>query len=108
MSGLHIGFSGIDEAGKSTQVALLAKWLREEGENAIRYEETRNFVQETTDLMGRRHGLSSGREYIGEGLYMVSMVFGAILIAIFFSALAAQRPARGASKIPPVDALRYE
>ena len=75
MLGLHIGFSGIDGAGKSTQTALLVKWLREGGENAIRYEETRNFVQEVTDLIGMRHRLNSGREYLGEGLYMVSMSF---------------------------------
>jgi len=73
--GVHIGFTGIDGAGKSTQAALLCKWLRDRGENAIRYEEGRNFVQEITDLLARKHGLVSGREYLGEDLYMIAMSF---------------------------------
>jgi len=36
------------------------------------------------------------------------LFFGAILIAVFFSIIAAQRPAKQAAKMPPVEALRYE
>ena len=39
--GLHIGFTGVDGAGKTTQMGLLYGWLRNRGINTIKYEETR-------------------------------------------------------------------
>lgn len=73
--GLHIGFTGIDGAGKSTQAALLCRWFKENGTNAIVYEEKRNFVSEITDSIARTHGIDSGRRYLGEDLYLVGISF---------------------------------
>jgi thymidylate kinase len=73
--GMHIGFAGIDGAGKSTQASLLCKWLKDKKINAIWYEEKRNFVSEITDTIARKHGIDSGRKYLGEGLYLVSISF---------------------------------
>lgn len=73
--GLHIGFTGIDGAGKSTQASLLCRWFKENGMNVIFYEERRNFISEITDSMALEYKVSSGRKYLGENLYMVSISF---------------------------------
>ncbi|MBU3954944.1 thymidylate kinase [bacterium] len=74
-TGIHIGFSGIDGSGKSTQAMLLCKWLKDLGVNAIFYEEKRNFVSEISDTIARKNGFPSGRTYLGEPLYMMCISF---------------------------------
>ncbi len=73
--GVHIGFCGIDGAGKSTQAILLCRWLKNIGLNAIVYEERRNFVSEITDSIAKEKGIASGRAYFGEQLYMTCISF---------------------------------
>jgi len=73
--GFYIGFTGIDGAGKSTQAALLNKWLKTRGLHTLIYEERRNFVAEIADLIAKRHGIDFGRKYFGEGLYLISISF---------------------------------
>lgn len=73
--GFHIGFCGVDGSGKSTQAVLLCRWLKDQGLNAIVYEERRNFVSEITDTIARGKGFVSGRAYLGKQLYMVCISF---------------------------------
>jgi dTMP kinase len=73
--GLHIGFTGIDGTGKSIQAALLSGWLSEQGIHCILREGKRDFVPEMSTALARKHGINSGREYLGEDLYMVAFSF---------------------------------
>jgi len=73
--GLHIGFTGIDGTGKSTQAALLCGWLSEQGIHCILREGKRDFVSEMSSTLAREKGINSGREYLGEDLYMVAFSF---------------------------------
>jgi len=60
--GLHIGFSGIDGAGKSTQMCLLETWLKKDAHrNVMRFELTTNFTREVTNALARKMGVYSGR-----------------------------------------------
>lgn len=73
--GLHIGFTGIDGAGKSTQAALLCGWLSKNKIPNILREEKRDFVSEISSAIARTHGIKSGREYFGEEYYMIALSF---------------------------------
>jgi len=73
--GLHIGFTGVDGAGKSTQAALLCGWLSKNGIPNILREEKRDFVSEISSSIARTHGIESGREYLGEEYYMIALSF---------------------------------
>jgi dTMP kinase len=73
--GLHIGFTGIDGAGKSTQAMLLCGWLSKNGIPNILREEKRDFVSEISSAIARIHGMKNGREYLGEEYYMVALSF---------------------------------
>lgn len=74
--GVHIGFSGIDGAGKTTQMNLLCGWLRKEKGLAVaRYEETRYFVSEMSYIIGRSVGVKSGHELLGIDAYMIAISF---------------------------------
>ena len=46
--GAHIGFCGIDGAGKSTQARLLCGFLSTVVTDIVMHEDTRNFVSEVT------------------------------------------------------------
>lgn len=73
--GLHIGFSGIDGAGKSTQAALLYGWLSNQGIHCILREGKRDFVSEISSILAKKYEISSGREYLGEDYYMLALSF---------------------------------
>ncbi len=75
-NGVHIGFSGIDGAGKTTQMNLLCGWLRrEKGIAVARYEETRYFVSEMSYIIGKSMGIKSGHALLGIDAYMVAISF---------------------------------
>jgi len=71
----HIGFIGIDGAGKTTQANFLVSWLRKKGINTIQYENPRNLVSEISYAVARSNGYSSGSSFIGEDNYIISMSF---------------------------------
>lgn len=73
--GFHIGFCGIDGAGKTTAAARVCKKLRDRGQDVIFYDETRNFIGEIAYTLAKSKGLKSGREFLGEELYNVAMAF---------------------------------
>jgi thymidylate kinase len=75
LSGKHIGFMGIDGAGKTTQSNFLTSWLRKNDINAINYEETRNFVAEISYALAHKRGYHSCADFIGEDNYIVAMSF---------------------------------
>lgn len=73
--GMHIGFTGIDGTGKSTQAALLCGWLTQKGIPNILRERKRGFVSEMASAIARTHGIEDGRKYLGEDYYMVALSF---------------------------------
>jgi dTMP kinase len=81
--GLHIGFTGIDGAGKSTQATLLCGWLTQRRIPNILREEKRDFVSEIATAIARNHGIGSGRKYLGEEYYMVALSFDLLREVLF-------------------------
>lgn len=81
--GLHIGFTGIDGAGKSTQAMLLCGWLNEKGIPNILREGKRDFVAEISSAVARVYGIESGRRYLGEEYYMVALSFDLLRETLF-------------------------
>jgi len=75
LSKKHIGFMGIDGAGKTTQSNFLTSWLRKNDINTIKYEESRNFVSEISYAIAHKNGYHSGSEFIGEDNYIIAMSF---------------------------------
>lgn len=73
--GLHIGFCGIDGSGKSSQVRLLHRWMKENSRDVVLHEDTRNFISEVSTSIARRHGVDLGFEYLGEDRYIMAMSF---------------------------------
>ena len=73
--GIFIGFTGIDGVGKSTQADLLCGWLTRNGIPNILYEKKRSFVAEMSLVVAKKHGIDSGRKYLGEDYYMIASSF---------------------------------
>jgi len=82
-TGVYIGFTGIDGAGKSTQAALLCGWLTQRRIPNILREEKRDFVSEISSAIARIHGIESGRKYLGEEYYMVALSFDLLREVLF-------------------------
>lgn len=75
MRGIHVAFSGIDGAGKTTQARRLASVLAGSGTHAIFYEERPDTVPEVARAIARRHSLGHGRAYFGEEAYLLCVSF---------------------------------
>lgn len=75
MRGIHVAFSGIDGAGKSTQARRLASVLTGLGMHATFYEPRPDTVPEVTRAIARRHGIQHGRSYFGEESYLLCVSF---------------------------------
>jgi len=75
MKGVHIGFCGIDGAGKSTQAALMCGWLTRKGVPNLLREGKRDFVSEMALAIAKTHSEKSGRKYFGEEYYMFALSF---------------------------------
>jgi len=63
--GLHIAFTGIDGAGKSTQAAKLAKFLRDNYGPTYFFESREDLVSQLTTGLAWRYGQCERREYYG-------------------------------------------
>lgn len=81
--GMYIGFTGIDGAGKSTQATLLCGWLTKKGIPNILREVKQDLVAEVSSAIARKHGLKSGRQYLGEDYYIVALSFDLLREVIF-------------------------
>jgi len=81
--GIHIGFTGIDGSGKSTQAALLCGWLNKRKIPNILREGKRDFVSQMSGIIALKKGIDSGRKYLGEDCYMVSLSFDLLREVIF-------------------------
>ncbi len=81
--GIHIGFTGIDGSGKSTQAALLCGWLNKRKIPNILREGKRDFVSQMSSIIALKKGIESGRKYLGEDCYMVSLSFDLLREVIF-------------------------
>lgn len=73
--GAHIGFCGIDGAGKTTQARLLCGFLADQVTDIVMHEDSRNFVSEVTYTIAHRHGLATGKDFLGEDAYIQAMSF---------------------------------
>lgn len=81
--GVHIGFTGIDGSGKSTQAALLCGWLNKQKIPNILREGKRDFVSQMSNIIALKKGIESGRKYLGEDYYMISLSFDLLREIIF-------------------------
>lgn len=74
--GVHIGFCGIDGSGKSSQIRLLHRWMKDNNFDVILYEDTRNFVSEVSTSIAMQHDKKLwGFEYLGIENYTIAMSF---------------------------------
>ncbi len=73
--GLYIGFTGIDGSGKSQQAMLTCGWLNKQKIPNILREGKRDFVSQISTTLALKKGMGTGREYLGEDCYMVSLSF---------------------------------
>jgi len=80
---MHIGFTGIDGAGKSTQAALLCGWFNQQKIPNILREGKRDFVSQMSGIIAARKGIESGRKYLREDYYMVSLSFDLLREVVF-------------------------
>ncbi len=81
--GLYVGFTGIDGAGKSVQAALLCGWLNKQKIPNILREGKRDFVSQMSNIVALKKGIESGRKYLGEDYYMISLSFDLLREVIF-------------------------
>lgn len=79
----HVGFIGMDGAGKTTQANFLTSWLRKNNINVIQYESPRNLVSEISYAIAKKNGYSSGSGFLGEDNYIISMSFELLRQNIF-------------------------
>lgn len=79
----HVGFIGMDGAGKTTQANFLTSWLRKNNINVIQYESPRNLVSEISYAIAKKNGHSSGSGFLGEDNYIISMSFELLRQNIF-------------------------
>ncbi|WP_321905606.1 nucleoside/nucleotide kinase family protein [Paraburkholderia tropica] len=67
--GLHIAFSGVDGAGKSTQAARVARYLDERGRSSFRFENKSEYALQVMKTAALRNGVVDGRSYFGNELF---------------------------------------
>lgn len=81
--GLYIGFTGIDGSGKSEQAMLTCGWLTKQKIPNILREGKRDFVSQISASLAFKKGIESGRKYLGEDYYMVSLSFDLLREVVF-------------------------
>ncbi len=72
---MYIGFAGIDGAGKSTQAHLLFLELSRLGYETVLREEKQEFVGPISSMLAKKHGMGSGRDYLGKDVFLLSTSF---------------------------------
>ena len=68
-NGIHIGFCGIDGAGKTTSASRICKELRDLEKVIIFYDEARNFTSEIAFTLAKRN--SNAEAFIYESFALV-------------------------------------
>jgi thymidylate kinase len=77
-SGLHIAFTGIDGAGKTTQAGKLAYYIQSQYGPTYLAEPRTDFISKLLHVLAWQHGKTSRREYYGHHVVDISKAFDVV------------------------------
>ena len=77
-SGLHIAFTGIDGAGKTTQAGMLAYHIQQRYGSTYLAEPRTDFISKLLHVLAQQHGKTGRREYFGHHVVDFAKAFDVV------------------------------